>query len=130
MMRGRETTMTIKERMDLGLHLARAQTMVMRAFSHGFDPNCTEQIDSFVMSFTATLTQARRSHRFQIVEGTELCIDLLRDRSRQQATNEMEVERSARTERALSIAIQRAIDRLVEIDFQARYRTTEANAHG
>lgn len=115
--------MTSKERMDLGLHLARTQTLVMKAFRTGLDPNRLDQIDVFVTKFTATLVEASQDQRFQIMDGTELCIEVMSDRYRQNAQDDLQAERATRTERALDLAVSRAIDRLAEMEMTGEYES-------
>lgn len=122
--------MTFKERLDLGAHLARTQTMVMRVFSNAFDQNRSEQLEMFEVGFTATLCEADQSMRVQIVDGTEMCIGVLSQRYRQLAVSDLDEERASRIEKALDLAISRAIDRLAELEMLAQEQSTPAFAFG
>lgn len=109
-------TMTIKERIDLGANLAKTQTMVMRAFRMGVDHARPSVVDGMVNDLVLSLTQSNNQQRFQIVDGTELCINLLSDRYRQSASDKSAAEAVTQIERALHGVVTAAIEQVAEYD--------------
>lgn len=107
-------TLTIKERIELGAYLAKAQTLVMRAFKYGIGNTRATAIDTMVKELVEGLARANSQQRFQIVDGTELCINLLSDRYRHSAVDAAGVEAVNHLERALQGVVTKAIEKTAE----------------
>jgi hypothetical protein len=104
-------------RCELGNHLAKSQTLVMRAFKAGVVGtfNSVKLVDDVF----ACLTAAKSELRYPIVEGTELCIHLLSDRYRHEAKSETEQQHIINIERAMHEVISSSIDRLAALHQQS-----------
>jgi hypothetical protein len=108
--------MTQQERIDLGSHLAKTQLLVIRAFRTGLNRAAT---DSIAINIFSLLTQSNMRQRLQIIEGTELCINLLSERYRGSSEDVASTRRFERIERALHEAVTSAIEKIAEYDHQA-----------
>ena len=102
--------LTTQERIDLGTKLARAQTLVIRAFRMGIDDPVHPLAEIMTSELVELMSISTSTQRFIIVDGLEQSIQLLCERTCCGAGS-AGVESTKRIEHTLHNVVIRTIER-------------------
>jgi len=115
------TKLTQQERLELGIQLARTQTLVLRVFKSVLGDLTPETVEFMAGDIFRMMANSSQKVRFNLIEGTELCINLLAERHRAAATLRDAVRRIDALERSMHSVVMRSIEMTAEHDLHGTY---------